>query len=139
MHAKKNLWNDKYDITINGIDVEIYPENLNEKHISGGVYSITNEKWIIKPEKFNLNPNLKSVNKKYVMIKSVINDVLKEEKDEDINKIIEKIKNMRKAGLERSGEMSIENIVYKLLRANGDIQNLFDTKNIIVDKELSLN
>jgi len=52
--------------------------------------------------------------------------------------MLKKLKNMRKAGLEKSGEMSDENIVYKVIRSLGLLQALFDTKNNITDKNLSL-
>ena len=35
---------------------------------------------------------------------------------------------MRSSGLERSGEMSTENIAYKILRSNNLIQDLYDSK-----------
>ena len=45
---------------------------------------------------------------------------------------------MRQTGLNASGEMSVENIVYKILRNEGTLQNLFDELNVAYDKELSL-
>jgi hypothetical protein len=46
---------------------------------------------------------------------------------------------MRKSGLEKSGELSDENIVYKIIRDRGYLQKLFDNKNNIIDNQLSLN
>ena len=45
---------------------------------------------------------------------------------------------MRKAGLEKSGEMSTENIVYKLLRSSNYLQDLFDKKYELYGASLSL-
>ena len=40
--------------------------------------------------------------------------------------LFQKIRKMRKAGLEKAGELSDENLVYKLLRNEGILQKLFD-------------
>ena len=45
---------------------------------------------------------------------------------------------MRKAGLERGGEFSVENIVFKKLRNNNLLQKLKDQIKISFDRELSL-
>ena len=45
---------------------------------------------------------------------------------------------MRKAGLEKGGEFSVENIVFKKLRNNNLLQKLKDQIKISFDKELSL-
>ena len=40
--------------------------------------------------------------------------------------IKEKLKRMRRSGLERSGIYSPENLAFKMLRRSGDIEELFD-------------
>ena len=55
-----------------------------------------------------------------------------------IDKIKDRIKRMRKAGLEEGGEYSVENLVFKTLRGNGYLEKLSSEKASIVDKELSL-
>jgi hypothetical protein len=45
---------------------------------------------------------------------------------------------MRSAGLEKSGEMADENIIYKVLRSEGDIQKLYDMRDNVFDVDLSL-
>ena len=44
---------------------------------------------------------------------------------------------MRQSGLEKAGELSDENITYKIIRAEGLLQKLFDTKYQIEDLNLS--
>ena len=72
------------------------------------------------------------------MLTHVIDEILKHGTLQEVEALIEKIKNMRKAGLEKSGEMSIENITYKLLRAEGGLQNLFNKKYELYGDSLSL-
>jgi len=50
----------------------------------------------------------------------------------------ERITNMRKAGLERAGEWSTENLVFKKLRNLGVIDKLTDKIRELEDQELSL-
>jgi len=56
----------------------------------------------------------------------------------DLDKLIKKINNMRQAGLDKGGEMSDENIIYKILRSEGDIQKLYDMRDNVFDVDLSL-
>jgi hypothetical protein len=46
-----------------------------------------------------------------------------------------KIKDFRRSGLKNSGEFSIENLVFKLLRRNGYIQSFQDLKRKYYDKQ----
>jgi hypothetical protein len=55
-----------------------------------------------------------------------------------LDTVKEKIKKFRSSGLERGGEYSYENLVFKFLRRNNYIQKLFDNKNQIIDKTLSI-
>ena len=57
---------------------------------------------------------------------------------QSIDKVKDKLKKYRTAGLEGGGEMSDENLVFKVLRRNGYIQKLFDFRNEFQDKKLSL-
>ena len=46
--AKTN-WNRNHEITIDGHEIEIYVQNINEPHHSTGVYSIMDNDWLIRP------------------------------------------------------------------------------------------
>ena len=48
--AKKNYYNYTYDISVKGIDVELYVQDQKQVHVSAGVYSILNDKWLVKPK-----------------------------------------------------------------------------------------
>ena len=50
----------------------------------------------------------------------------------------EKITKMRKAGLERAGEWSVENLVFKILRNLGLIDQIAEKIRELEDQELSL-
>ena len=137
--AKKKIWNDDHDIKIKGYEVEIYPELEPEGHTSSGTYSLQKDMWIEKPDVFDAEPNLKAVTKKLRSVEKMIDSVIeKSATEKEIEKTIDKLKKMRQTGLNASGEMSVENIVYKILRNEGTLQKLFDEFHIAYDKDLSL-
>jgi hypothetical protein len=144
---KKIIFNQKHDIKMFGYDVECFVQDETETTFSSGVYSILYDMWVNKPEKVNTD----SVDKKLVKEKSkqwmrIIDGVVDNIKDEDpdeiksiIKKYKEKLKKFRNCGLEKDGEMSVENLVFKLLRRNGYIEKLYNIPTEVIDKKLSMN
>ena len=63
--AKKNVWNDTHDIKIKGYDVELYVQDVNEEHVSSGVYSILHNKWLVEPERNSPNIDDRKILEKY--------------------------------------------------------------------------
>ena len=133
--SKKSEFNDNHDIFIYGIPVEVYAEATENENVHNGLYSLKDKKWIDEPQKLKPVNNDVAVNAKYKELAGAIKEVA--DKDEAI-KLIDKIKRMRKAGLEKSGEFSVENLVFKRLRNEGLIGKLMDVKKEGIDKELSL-
>tara|TARA_R110001606_G_scaffold390031_1_gene556698 strand:+ start:1656 stop:2363 length:708 start_codon:yes stop_codon:yes gene_type:complete len=140
-NAKKSFWNNRHDIELKDIEVELYPQDTNEPHTSSGVYSVFDDKWLVKPKKFksgidisNIEKGAKKVAKE---INSILKDSIKNASTDDIVKMIKKLKKMRSSGLEKAGELADENIIYKVLRSQGLLQKLFDTMNDIEDESLS--
>ena len=139
--AKKNVWNEKHDIKIKGYDVEVYVQDVNEEHISSGVYSILHNKWIIEPEKDKPNIDDRKILEKGEEFGKRIDHLTKNPKDITIDQLEDlrkKIKEFRQSGLESGGEYSYENLTFKLLRRNGYIQKLLRLKTQLTDKKLSI-
>ncbi len=143
--SKSSNWNKEHDVKIYGYDVELYVQDLNEPHHSTGVYSILNNEWKIKPEKKKITINDKSVKDKSNMLMDRIEDLYDELIDGDydkaikgVEKLTDKIKKMRKSGLESGGEFSVENMVFKVLRRNGMMDRLYDIKSVAYDKSVTL-
>ena len=134
-NLKKQVFNDKHNIRIYGYDVEVYSQDV-EEHYSSGVYSVMNNEWVSEPKKFKSNVDKTILEKKIKNWTEKIDSAIEEEKD--LEKIKTKLKDYRKSGLEKDGELSYENLVFKFLRRSGHIQKLFDTANKEVDKELSI-
>jgi ankyrin repeat protein len=141
LNAKKTLWNEEYDITINGIEVELYAQDSEEPHEATGVYSLLRDKWVRKPSKIDVELDISGAEKKADALMDFIDRQLgaKECKSDCLNKIKDKIKKMRKAGLDsKEGEFSTENLAFKILRRSGYIQKVWDAETQNYEDELSL-
>jgi hypothetical protein len=139
--AKKVIWNSQHDITLHGYTCELYVQDITEKHESTGVYSVLNNKWIAEPHPHKVKLDKKQIKEKVDQWMQTIDDLI-DNKDEDIlpkvEKVRERLKKFRQAGLDAGGEFSYENLVFKYLRRNGYIKKLLDLKNEIIDRSLSL-
>ena len=141
--AKKNVWNETHNITIKGYDVEIYVQDVDEEHISSGVYSILNNEWLVKPEKTEPNIDDRLIIEKGVEYGNKIDKLIQlSSKGVDvlpkIDELRKKLKKFRQSGLDSGGEYSYENLTFKLLRRNGYIEKLLKLKTDITDKKLSI-
>jgi hypothetical protein len=137
-NAKKALWGEQHNITIKGLPVECYVQGREEEHHSTGVYSIAGNQWLVEPKKIKPKVDDSAVEAKK---DSAIHDIETALLSKDLNKlraVKEKITNMRKAGLERAGEWSVENLVFKILRNLGLIDEITDKIRELEDQELSL-
>ena len=139
--AKKNVWNEKHDIKIKGYDVEVYVQDVNEEHISSGVYSILHNKWIVEPKKDKPNIDDRKILEKGEEFGKRIDRLTQNPKEITIDQLEDlrkKIKEFRQSGLESGGEYSYENLTFKLLRRNGYIQKLLKLKTQLKDMKLSI-
>ena len=137
-NAKKALWAEQHNSTIKGLPVECYVQGKEEEHHSTGVYSIADNRWLVEPKKIKPEVDDSAVEAKK---DSVIHDIETALLSKDLNKlraVKEKITKMRKAGLERAGEWSVENLVFKILRNLGLIDEIADKIRELEDQELSL-
>lgn len=137
-NAKKSLWGDIHDITIKGYPVELYVQGSEEPHYSTGVYSILHNKWKTIPTKVKPHINDAAIELKKDHIMHLAKEALTHNDKDKLNKIKENISKMRKAGLEKTGEWSIENLVFKALRNNGMLDTITNKIHELEDQELSL-
>lgn len=139
---KKKLFNDKHDIKIFGYDVEVYAQGISDEAHSDGVYSVMNNEWIHKPKKTHKNLDMSVLKTKIKSWTDKIDDAIEDAKSEGnvetLKGLKDKLKDYRQSGLDKDGEFSYENLVFKYLRRSGHIGKLFDEKTKIKDKELSI-
>ena len=141
---KKTLFNDRHNIKIYGYDVELYVQD-DVKAFSSGEYSVLFDEWKKKPKKEKVEIDTELIKNKSEHWMKIIDEVIDNLDDksmesgvDSINKIKDKLKKYRTSGLEKGGEMSDENLVFKVLRRNGYIGKLFNFKTEYQDKKLSL-
>lgn len=122
--AKKNQYNFKYDISIHNVPVELYVQDSDQVHHSAGIYSVKYNEWISKPLKQQPKTSPSEIKSKARNYAGKINQALRSNNLEKAKETMEELRRLRKAGLEQSGEDSVENLAFKLLRARGQIDKL---------------
>jgi len=143
---KKIVFNQKHNISLYGYDVECFVQDEKTEAFSSGVYSILYDMWANKPKETNLKSIdfelLKEKANQWMRIIDGVVDNIDDEKPDEIKNIVkkykEKLKKFRSCGLEKNGEMSFENLVFKLLRRSGYIEKLYNVPTEIIDKKLSM-
>jgi hypothetical protein len=137
--AIKINWNKAHDIKIKGHKVEIYVQGIEQDTESVSIYSVQDDKWIEPPEMGKPKFNKKLIKKKHKQLKAEIDEMLKNADEEKIQKMITKLYDFRQAGLDnKKGEFSEENIVFKILRAQGYLDKMKEYSVEIYDKENTL-
>jgi hypothetical protein len=136
--AKRRLWNNTYDIKIRDIPVELYVEHSGE-HVEGSAYSVLTDQWLNRDIKKPQTMNSRAVQAKYRSIVNNLQRVLQQsQRVEDMASIMTQLKNFRQSGLDRYGEFSTENLVFKSLRNAGWIEKIAARRQQLTNKELSL-
>jgi len=142
--AKTN-WNRNHEIMIEGHEVEIYVQNINEPHHSTGVYSIMDNDWLIIPEPAEFEVSEDAIEQKYKSIQDTIKMIEKLQKEKkyeevygDTDRLKGKIRNYRQSGLETGGEFSVENLVFKALRNGGELEKMSNLKREAYDSMMSI-
>ena len=139
MDSKRRIWNSNHNLKVYGHDVELYPQDSKEPHHSTGVFSVLKNKWEIVPERTDPMVDEDRITKKTDELMSRIDDITGiENKITGLRNLKDKIMVMRRVGLEREGEFSEENLVFKNLRNSGYIGKLNDIIKSEYDDSLSL-
>jgi predicted nucleotidyltransferase len=125
---KKKLFNDKHNIKIFGYDVEVYAQGISDESHSDGVYSVMNNEWIHKPKRTSKDLDMSVLKTKIKSWTDKIDDAIEDAKSEGnvetLKKLKDKLKDYRQSGLDKDGEFSYENLVFKYLRRSGHIGKL---------------
>ena len=142
---KKALFNKNHDIKLFGYETELYVESEDEAHFSSGVYSLLYDEWQHEPEKEKVKIDKNTIERKAKQWMEIIDGVLENIEDESIedakellSKYKEKLKKFRTCGLEKNGEYSSENLVFKILRRNGYLEKLMSAGVKVLEKGLSM-
>lgn len=147
MDAKKNAWNDEHpNLNMHGFSVEMYVQNVDASPETAGVYSLEKNKWLRVPSKDDAKlHDIDDIKKFAAEFMTIIDDYEKlyhkvkkdkhkvEELGNELEEVRVFIKEIRKKQLEKGGEMSVGNIVYKVLRRMGYQDKLYKLQNLVYD------
>ena len=103
MNLQKADFNSSYDVSIYGIDVELYVEDVRSSTLSNGIYSVMNDDWVKKPQPITDVPEI-DIEDDLDEWKDKINDVLNSKDIDKIAKTIDDLYILRKNGLMTDGE-----------------------------------
>jgi len=143
---KKSHWNEIHrTLNVFGHPVEVYVEDEATPHISTGLYSIANNKWIKQPKHSQPKYDPQDVATKANYFKSLYKVLLKQFRLGKYEAVAHRLdaarvelRDMRKSGLATGGEYSTENLAFKVLRRSGLIQKIIDLRNVAIDKQESV-
>jgi len=137
-NAKKYQYNDEHDIRIGGADVELYVQDQAQPHVSQGVYSVRDGKWLSVPRRVRADIDYTCVQHKLQDLESRIQAAVDSGDEDRMDTLWHKIRDMRKTGLAQHGEFGCENLVFKLLRQSELIGQLKHARTQAHDQRLSL-
>jgi hypothetical protein len=150
----KNLWNEEHgDLSIFGFPVEVYVQDVNEKHTSSGVYSVLYDEWITEPSLDKFQKQMDDIDDNDIQevaasFMNEIEDLEERTKAADQNtpydeleglmddayELRDRIKDVRKSDLGSTGtELSTGNLIFKTLRRNGYLERLRDVRRNLYD------
>lgn len=135
----KFKWEEEHDILIHGIPVEVYVEDVDDDPPEvTGRWSIPKNSWDLEPPDESTPFDESKIVKKVMDFREVIERARKSHTEGSIMSAMKRIAKMRTAGLKRDGELSSENLAYRVLRRTGELQQAWNDIHDLVDKGLSI-
>jgi len=135
----KFKWSEDHDIEIYDIPVEVYVEPLDED-VTGatGRWSLLSGKWVLEPPADGPSYDENKVISKVKDFRQVLQKAEDAQEEGPVLAAIKRITNLRRAGLKRDGELSTENLAFRILRRTGEIDAAWKMIHNLVDKKLSI-
>jgi hypothetical protein len=133
-------WNLEHEVTVKGFKVEMNLQNFAEqKPYVTGIYSIVKDQWIRKPFKMPIRIDRNVLRFQYEAMKKYVQTALDSGDREQMKSAKKYLDAFRQYGLDTYGELSYENIIFKILRARGIIKKLKDSITAVYDKAMTVN
>jgi hypothetical protein len=135
--AKRKLWKQQHDISVKGVPVELYVEDVDNPPVSSS-YSVVRNEWIKRPNREAVNYDEQEVRRVFAIWERAISGAIATDSLEMCRNIKDMLKMYRKEGLAQHGEFGVPNLVFKALRNDGQIGKLMDAIGNLHDRQLSL-
>lgn len=132
----KSNFNDKYDISIHGVPVELYIEDVGASAVSNGIYSIYDDEWIKYPEPVEV-PDI-DITDDFAVLERRYKNIIEDNDAEGAEELLDELYLRRKDSLATEGEYGRDNLLFKQFRSEGYLDGLKEVLNGITSKELSL-
>ena len=135
--AKRKLWAQQHDITVAGVPVELYVEDVDNPPVSNS-YSVIKGEWINHPKREIVKYDKPEVQRVFAIWEKAINGAIATGNLEMCRNIKDMLKMYRKVGLAKSGEFGVPNLVFKALRNDGQVGKLMDAIGKLHDRQMSI-
>jgi hypothetical protein len=135
--TKRDLWRATREISIRGVDVELYAEDVDEP-VTGSTYSVVRGEWLRKPVPIKANYNKNEVKRLVSIWENIIDKAIATDDLGTCESVKSLLKTFRQAGLDKSGEMNPANLTFKSLRNDGYVGKLIDAIRRLKDEQLSI-
>ena len=133
--ARTALWDKEHDVTVHGHPVEVYVQDVDEVQWFSGVYSLMKDKWIAEPIPPRWGTyddvDFRAAERKARVYARDIHRAIAalrahpgEQEISRVKKLKARVRQLRRSGLEKEGELSIENLAFKGLRKIGALDIL---------------
>ena len=136
--AKKAVFSQQHDITIHDQPVEMYVQFTDQPHTSAGLYSLADADWIDEPTPVRAHVDHADVRSKVLQYIHAIHSAIHKKDLPAIQRIRTRLVDYRKQGLNTAGEWGTANLVFKILRNHGILENLSKYQTELQDQELSI-
>lgn len=132
----KSYFNNKYNISVHGIKVELYIENKETPAKSNGIYSLVDDEWIKFPEQIDtievdIEQELSCWLEEY-------NKIIASNNIELLQYFLNRLYILRRDSLANEGEYGEGNLVFKYFRNNGYIDTMKDLLAQNISQNLTL-
>ncbi len=135
--TKRDLWREKHNISIYGVPVELYAEDINEP-VKGSTYSVVKGQWIKEPKKIDADYDQSEVQRLVELWERIIDKAIATESYDVCKSVKDLLKIFRQAGLDKGGEMHPANLAFKSLRNDGYVGKLLNAVSKLKDEQLSI-
>ncbi len=132
-------WNSEHNIFIKGHKVEMNLQNFSKStpYVTG-IYSLIRDQWLRQPSKISVQIDKPILKFQYEAMKKYIQNCIGSGDREQMNAAKKYLDAYRQYGLDTHGELSYENIIYKMLRARGYIKQLKDSIVTVYDQQMTV-
>ena len=133
---RKGAFNRDYNISVEGIPVELYIEDVNDGNATNGRYSLLKQQWVLEPKPIHYE--IPDISQDLMSYQEKCASLLLSDSAEEVRQFINDLYMMRKLGLAEGGEASTGNLIFKELRSMNMLQDLKDHYYELRSKDLSI-